>query len=138
MIDYSDDDEIDCTAGVAVYDYSPVCAHCGAAIREVDDNYDNQGRESVCIECYVANVEPFEVWDDDKENVIGYRTMAIAVFSEDDDAWGVDVDGAIMYESDMSELLAKTLASLHNGTVVSFDDAVMFLDHYGIDIADLE
>ena len=78
MIDYSDDDEIDCTAGVAVYDYSPVikCAYCGVEIEGIDNNYDDQDGESVCADCYERDVEPFEIWGDEEERVIGYRTMA--------------------------------------------------------------
>lgn len=67
------------------------------------------------------------------------KNSYIAEFSEDDGEWSVvDERGAVLYEADMSKLLADTLAGLHNGTVETFKDALLFMDGYDIDLLELQ
>ena len=54
------------------------CCHCNKPLRDkrgtdlVSDIYSNEDDEDICATCYATDVEPFEVWSDDDDEVIGY------------------------------------------------------------------
>lgn len=67
-----------------------------------------------------------------------FKNNYIAEFSEEDGAWYVsDTRGGLLYEADMSKTMADTLAALHNGTVDTFDEAILFLGDHHIDLLEL-
>ena len=49
------------------------CAHCGAEIPELQNDYADENHEDVCVSCYETDVEPYEVWDEDEEEIIGWN-----------------------------------------------------------------
>lgn len=51
-----------------------ICYHCSKRLDEspLADIFSNEKGEDVCGSCYARDVEPYEVWSDDEQEVIGY------------------------------------------------------------------
>jgi uncharacterized OB-fold protein len=56
------------------------CYNCGKLILPTDDLcidiFSDENGEDICLACYAEYVEPFEIWSEDEQEVIGYKEVA--------------------------------------------------------------
>ena len=68
--------------GMADVDYSIQCNNCNKLLRNIDgtdvfDIFDDQDGQDICYECYQMFVEPFIVWDNNENYIIGYKESGL-------------------------------------------------------------
>ncbi len=58
-----------------------ICYHCRKKldVSPLANIYSDERGEDICDTCYATDVEPFEIWDDDECEVIGYDFTRIVV-----------------------------------------------------------